>query len=99
MAKQRSIKGMAAGLCSALLAAHRASAQMPLPAARPPDGPPLFKQQCATCHTTNLSDPVRQGPSLYRSSGGPLAKRTDFATRTGSPKQTSSGMAPGSMPG
>ena len=38
---------------------------MPLPAAQPPDGPTLFKQQCATCHTTNLSDPMRQGPSLF----------------------------------
>ncbi len=32
---------------------------------KPPDGPTLFKQQCATCHTTNLSDPIRQGPSLF----------------------------------
>ena len=36
-----------------------ARAQMPLPAAKPPDGTTLFKQQCATCHTTNL---VRPGP-------------------------------------
>ena len=27
--------------------------------------PTLFKQQCATCHTTNLSDPLRQGPPLF----------------------------------
>ena len=40
-------------------------AQMPLPAPKPPDGATLFKQQCATCHTTNLSDPARQGPSLF----------------------------------
>ena len=40
-------------------------AQMPLPEAKPPDGPTLFKQQCATCHTNNLTDPVRQGPSLF----------------------------------
>ncbi|HWL20142.1 MAG TPA: c-type cytochrome [Bradyrhizobium sp.] len=38
---------------------------MPLPAPKPPDGPTLFKQQCATCHTTNLTDPIRQGPSLF----------------------------------
>ncbi|HXL32309.1 MAG TPA: c-type cytochrome [Bradyrhizobium sp.] len=25
----------------------------------------LFKQQCATCHTTNTSDPSRQGPTLF----------------------------------
>jgi cytochrome c len=24
----------------------------------------LFKQQCGTCHTISLSDPVRQGPPL-----------------------------------
>lgn len=39
---------------------------MPLPAPKPPDGATLFKQQCATCHTTNLSDPARQGPSLFK---------------------------------
>ena len=38
---------------------------MPLPEAKPPDGAALFKQQCATCHTSNLSDPTRQGPSLF----------------------------------
>ena len=39
---------------------------MPLPAAKPPDSTTLFKQQCATCHTTNATDPARQGPSLFR---------------------------------
>ena len=53
------------GLCGAILAVTRAAAQIPLPAPKPPDGPTLFKQQCATCHTTNLSDPIRQGPSLF----------------------------------
>ena len=42
-----------------------ASAQMSLPAAKPADGAALFKQQCATCHTTNASDPARQGPTLF----------------------------------
>ena len=37
---------------------------MPLPAAKPPDGPTLFKQQCGTCHTTDPSEPLRQGPPL-----------------------------------
>jgi cytochrome c len=49
----------------AMLAARAAMAQMPLPEAKPPDGPTLFKQQCATCHTSNVSDPIRQGPSLF----------------------------------
>ena len=53
------------GFCAAMLVATAALAQMPLPAAKPPDGPTLFKQQCATCHTNNTSDPIRQGPSLF----------------------------------
>jgi cytochrome c len=59
--------GLAAGLgfCGAVLVVRSAAAQMPLPEARPPDGPTLFRQQCATCHTNNLTDPVRQGPSLF----------------------------------
>ena len=56
---------IALALCAAVLVRGNASAQMALPAAKPPDGPTLFKQQCATCHTNNLSDPVRQGPSLF----------------------------------
>jgi cytochrome c len=59
--------GLAIGLgfCGVMLVAGAAMAQMPLPEAKPPDGPTLFKQQCATCHTNNATDPVRQGPSLF----------------------------------
>ena len=53
------------GFCCALLNAQIAAAQMPLPAPKPADGATLFKQQCATCHTTNLGEPARQGPSLF----------------------------------
>jgi cytochrome c len=53
------------GFCGAMLVAQIAAAQMPLPAQRPPDGVTLFNQQCATCHTTNVTDPIRQGPSLF----------------------------------
>ena len=56
---------IALALCAAVLVGGSASAQMALPAAKPPDGPTLFKQQCATCHTNNTTDPVRQGPSLF----------------------------------
>jgi len=58
---------LAIGFCScgAMLVVKAAMAQMPLPEAKPPDAPTLFKQQCATCHTSNLTDPVRQGPSLF----------------------------------
>ncbi len=57
---------MGLGFCSAISTVGVASAQMPLPEARPADGAALFKQQCATCHTTNLSDPIRQGPPLFK---------------------------------
>jgi cytochrome c len=65
MTKLRAPRGIGLGFCGAVLVVRVAAAQMPLPAAKPPDGATLFKQQCATCHTTNLSDPIRQGPSLF----------------------------------
>ena len=52
------------GCCGAVLLACAAMAQMPLPAPKPVDGATLFKQQCGTCHTTTLSEPIRQGPPL-----------------------------------
>jgi cytochrome c len=66
MTGRRALQAIGLGWCGAMLIARIAGAQMPLPAAKPPDGPTLFKQQCATCHTTNLTDPVRQGPSLFK---------------------------------
>jgi len=66
------------GLCGAILAVTLAAAQIPLPAPKPPDGPTLFKQQCATCHFTKLSEPVRQGPSLFRIVGRPAGKVDGF---------------------
>ncbi|WP_061029907.1 c-type cytochrome [Bradyrhizobium sp. CCH5-F6] len=51
---------------------------MPLPSAKPPDGATLFKQQCAVCHTTNLSDPMRQGPPLVRIVGRAAGKVEGF---------------------
>ncbi len=56
---------MGLAFCSAISIGGAASAQIPLPAATAPDGAALFKQQCATCHTTNASDPSRQGPTLF----------------------------------
>ena len=67
MSKLLAMRTIVPGLCTAMvLMAQGADAQMPLPAAKPPDGAALFKQQCAVCHTTNLSDPMRQGPPLVR---------------------------------
>lgn len=57
---------LALGCCAAVLVARIASAQMALPSPRPVDGATLFKQQCATCHTTTTSEPIRQGPSLAK---------------------------------
>ncbi|MDA9402427.1 cytochrome C [Bradyrhizobium sp. CCBAU 45389] len=51
---------------------------MPLPAAKPPDGATLFKQQCAVCHTLSLSEPMRQGPPLVKVVGRPAGKAEGF---------------------
>jgi cytochrome c len=64
-----------------LLVAQIAGARMPLPPAKPTDGATLFKQQCATCHFTKLSEPVRQGPSLFRIVGRPAGKVDGFRIR------------------
>jgi cytochrome c len=61
----RATAAIGLGFCGAVLVARIAIAQIPLPAPKPPDGATLFKQQCATCHTNSLTDPVRQGPSLF----------------------------------
>jgi cytochrome c len=78
MTKLRATRAIGLGFCGAVLVAQTTGAQMPLPAAKPPDGATLFKQQCATCHTTNLSDPVRQGPSLFKIVGRPAGKIDGF---------------------
>jgi cytochrome c len=83
MTKLRTIGAIGLGFCAALLVVTIAAAQMPLPAAKPPDGTTLFKQQCATCHTTNLSDPTRQGPSLFKIVGKPAGKADGFRYSTG----------------
>ena len=69
---------MGLGFCSAISNVGLASAQMPLPEAKPPDGAALFKQQCATCHSTNVSDAPRQGPTLVRIVGRQAGKVEGF---------------------
>src|ERR1700754_4214245 len=78
MKKRRARWAVWPGCCGALLAVTTAAAQMPLPAAKPPDGATLFKQQCATCHTTTSSEPARQGPSLFKIVGRPAGKADGF---------------------
>jgi cytochrome c len=51
---------------------------MPLPAAKSIDGPALFKQQCGTCHTTDASEPFRQGPPLDKIIGRQAGKVSGF---------------------
>ena len=78
MTTLRTWDAVALGLSGAVLVVTMASAQIPLPTAAPPDGATLFKQQCATCHTTNLFDPVRQGPPLFKIVGRPAGKVDGF---------------------
>jgi cytochrome c len=78
MTKLRTTRAIGLGFCAALLVVTMAGAQMPLPAAKPPDGATLLKQQCATCHTTNMSDPVRQGPTLFKIVGRSAGKADGF---------------------
>jgi cytochrome c len=83
MARLRATHAIGLGFGATLLVVTTAIAQMPLPAARPPDGTTLFKQQCATCHTTSLSDPVRQGPNLFNIVGRPAGKADGFRYSAG----------------
>ena len=73
------MRAIVLGLCTAVVLVVRvADAQMPLPAAKPPDGATLFKQQCAVCHTLNLSEPMRQGPPLVKIVGRSAGKAEGF---------------------
>jgi cytochrome c len=73
------MRAVVLGLCTAMVLVMRgADAQMPLPAVKPADGPTLFKQQCAVCHTTNLTEPMRQGPPLVKIVGRPAGKLEGF---------------------
>jgi cytochrome c len=78
MRKRRAILVMGLGFCSAISTVDAASAQISLPAAKSPDGAALFKQQCATCHTTGLSDVPRQGPPLVQIIGRQAGKVEGF---------------------
>ena len=69
---------MGLGFCSAISLFCAASAQMPLPPAKPLDGAALFKQQCGTCHTIDPSEPFRQGPPLDKIVGRQAGKVSGF---------------------
>ena len=73
------MRAIVLGLCTAMVLVVRvADAQMSLPAAKPPDGTTLFKQQCAVCHTMSSSEPMRQGPPLVRIVGRSAGKAEGF---------------------
>jgi cytochrome c len=68
-----------AGMIGAgMISARMAAGQFVVPAPKPPDGATLFRQQCATCHTTDPSEPVRQGPSLFKVIGRRAGKAEGF---------------------
>src|ERR1700687_1986327 len=83
MRKRRAILVMGLQFCTAIAAIDAASAQISLPASKSPDGAALFKQQCATCHTTSLSDALRQGPPLVQIIGREAGKVDGFHYSTG----------------
>ena len=83
MTKRRTALSIGSGFCGAVLVVFGAPAQIALPAAKPLDGATLFKQQCATCHATNLSDPARQGPPLVRVFGRQAGKADGFHYSSG----------------
>ena len=76
MAKLRLVHAILLAFCSVILTT--AVAQMPLPSAKPPDGATLFKQQCATCHTIDPTETVRQGPALSKIIGRQAGKADGF---------------------
>ena len=78
MAKLRLVDAILLAFCSAILTLTAAAALMPLPAAKPPDGATLFKQQCATCHTIDPTETVRQGPALSKIIGRQAGKADGF---------------------
>jgi len=83
MTKLRVSLAIGLGFCGATLVVKMAGAQIQPPAAGAPDGATLFKQQCGTCHTTNLSEPERQGPSLFKIVGRRAGKADGFHYSTG----------------
>jgi cytochrome c len=83
MRKRRAILVMGLGFCSAISTVDVAPGQMLLPSATSSDGAALFKQQCATCHATSLSDAPRQGPPLRRIIGQHAGKIDGFHYSSG----------------
>ncbi len=78
MRKRHVMFVMGLGFCSAISTFGVGQAQIPVPAAKSADGPALFKQQCATCHATSLSDAPRQGPPLVQIIGRQAGKFDGF---------------------
>jgi cytochrome c len=83
MRKRHALLVVGLVFCSAISTVDVASAQMPLPSARSLDGAGLFKQQCAACHATSLSDPPRQGPPLIRIIGQQAGRVDGFQYSAG----------------
>ena len=78
MKTRRAILAMGFAFCSATSMVGVAPAQMSLAGGKAADGAALFRQQCATCHTTDPSDPLRQGPPLVNIIGRQAGKFEGF---------------------
>jgi cytochrome c len=83
MTKRRAALRIGLAFCAAALAVDHAAAQLTPPPAKSSDGATLFKQQCATCHTTNTSDPSRQGPTLFNIVGREAGTAAGFRYSAG----------------
>jgi cytochrome c len=61
MTKRRALYAIGLAFCGGVwaLGAEMAAGQFVAPDPKPPDGATLFRQQCATCHTTGPVEPVR----------------------------------------
>lgn len=68
----------AAATALALLAGAGTARAQTAPAAAPPDGATLFRQQCSTCHTLDPSGPSHQGPHLQGVVGRQAGKVAGF---------------------
>ena len=79
----KNLRASALTVLACVICAVPGAAQIALPTAKPPDGATLFKQQCGTCHTTNASDPPRQGPNLAKVIGRTAGKLDGFKYSAG----------------
>ena len=79
----RTTRAIALGFCAALLVVTAADAQMPLPAAKPPDGATCSSSNARPATPPTCPTPVRQGPPLFKIVGRPAGKADGFRYSAG----------------